>query len=713
MRRIKRIVYASLALAVTGFLAAAIVYAGSPDTLARGVTIDGVDVGGLSSAEATTMLQQRSRVSLAKPVRFVADGHSFSISASELGLKPDWADAVAAARHEGDGFGPLRGLRRMKLRVFGGGDVFAGATYDTAALKALVAKIAAKVDRPHREAAVVFHGLTPAIVAGRAGRVLDREAAGKAIVAALASLSRGAKVTLPLEVDAPRVKPPMLARAKARARIAVSAPLVLTLGATHYRIPRWRIAGLLDLPANGDRKLRIGGAGADAYFKRLEQVVNKPAQDAQFVVVSGGITIKPSVDAQVLDVPKTADAMLAAMIRPAKRTAEIAVATHPAKRTTDDAKAMGITGIVGSYTTEYGGVQNRLDNVQLVAHLIDGAMIAPGKEFSFNGTTGERGADKGFKVAPVIINGELQNALGGGVCQVSTTVFNAAFEVRVCRSRRGRTTPSTSATTRRAGTRPSTIPDTDLKFVNDTGHWLLLRTFASTYSLTVNLYGTPQHRKVESTTSPLPATGPGPGEGGEGSDAAQGRAGRRPSRARRRSRRASPAASTTSTESSSPRAPGTRTTSATPRSSASGRSRSRSPSRRRSRLHLRAHTSRRARPDRHRTGRHDRDRHRPGGDDADGDRLARRRLGGGDRLRQPRRESAPAATSPRRPPRASSSRPRPPRRRARARTRTGSARPGRRRSARGCGSGRRSAPASGSERATPRQRLVSALLHER
>ena len=89
---------------------------------------------------------------------------------------------------------------------------------------------------------------------------------------------------------------------------------------------------------------------------------------------------------------------------------------------------MGIKKLVASYTTTYGGEANRLHNVRLVAQLVDRHLIPPGAEFSFNRTTGERTVEKGFLEAPVIINGELQTGLGGGVCQVSTTVFNAAFE---------------------------------------------------------------------------------------------------------------------------------------------------------------------------------------------------------------------------------------------------------------------------------------------
>jgi vancomycin resistance protein YoaR len=170
---------------------------------------------------------------------------------------------------------------------------------------------------------------------------------------------------------------------------------------------------------------------------------------------------------------------------------------------------MGITGVVSSYETFYGGDPNRIHNVQLVAHLVDGALIAPGATFSFNGTTGERSAAKGFLEAPVIVNGELQTGLGGGVCQVSTTVFNSAYEAGL---------PITSRTNHALYIshyplgRDATVnyPDIDLKFVNDTGHWLLLRTWVGPSSLSAVLYGTPVHRRVESAAQPLRVVAPPP-----------------------------------------------------------------------------------------------------------------------------------------------------------------------------------------------------------
>ena len=170
------------------------------------------------------------------------------------------------------------------------------------------------------------------------------------------------------------------------------------------------------------------------------------------------------------------------------------------------ARAMGVNGLVSTYTTEYGGVPNRIHNVQLVAHLVDDKLIAPGAEFSFNKTTGERNAAKGFLVAPVIVNGELTTGLGGGVCQVSTTVFNAAFEAGLKIT--ARTNHALYISHYPQG-RDATVnyPDVDLRFVNDTSHWLLLRTFVGASSLTVSLYGTPTGRKVVSTTAPLIAHG--------------------------------------------------------------------------------------------------------------------------------------------------------------------------------------------------------------
>jgi vancomycin resistance protein YoaR len=267
------------------------------------------------------------------------------------------------------------------------------------------------------------------------------------------------------------------------------------------------VAQLLELPADGRRTLRIGGPAADQWLARLGRSVNRPPRDAGFAVSGSSVEVVPDKPGFALDARATARNLLRAALRPrvGARSAAIVVARAEAERTTAEAQRMGITGLVSSYTTIYGGDPNRIHNVQLVSHLVDEKLIAPGTTFSFNETTGERSADKGFLEAPVIINGELQTGLGGGVCQVSTTVFNAAFDAGLRITER---TNHALYISHYPQGRDATVnyPDLDLKFLNDSGHWLLLRTFVGSSQLTVNLYGTPMHRRVESSTGPLSVT---------------------------------------------------------------------------------------------------------------------------------------------------------------------------------------------------------------
>jgi vancomycin resistance protein YoaR len=484
-------------------------FAGSPSRLANGVRIAGVDVGGKTARQARSILQRRSDTLASVPVTFRVGSRTWELQPRHLGIRVDWGAAVDAVRRQGNGFGPLRGFRRLDLRFFGADVAPPTQVYD-AALEAKLNQISAAVNVEHREASIVLHGLRPEIVPSRTGHVLDRHAAAATIVRALASLKRE-PVGLPIQVDQPKVTASDLRVAQAQVRTALSASVHLTLGATRWNLRPPRIARVLQLPADGRRNLRIGGAGASSWFTALAKRVDKPPVDADWAVSKSGIRVIPDQPGHVLDVPRSAKAVLRAALvtAPELRTADLTVERVTADRTTAEAQDMDIKGLVASYQTFYGGEPNRIHNVQLVSHLVDKHVIAPGETFSFNGATGARTEDKGFLEAPVIINGELKTGLGGGVCQVSTTVFNAAYEAGL---------PIVSRTNHALYIshypqgRDATVnyPDTDLRFTNDTGHWLLLRTWVGSSSLTVALYGTPVHRRVVSETSPLVVTGPPP-----------------------------------------------------------------------------------------------------------------------------------------------------------------------------------------------------------
>jgi vancomycin resistance protein YoaR len=498
---LRRVVVLVLSLVAAAVLLG-LVFAGSPTKIAGGVRIDGVDVGGLEATDARKLLEAKSATLAQRPVVFTAGGKRFPIRPYELGVAPDWKAAIDSAQRQGSGYGPLRGFKRLDVTVFGA-DVTPPTTVLDGSLQYELGRIAKRVDRAPRDAALVRHGSTFVVVPARAGVRLDRAAAARMMVYELASLDRVAgPVSLPLRTQQPRVRAAALARAAAQARVALSAPVQLVLGKTRWVVPRYRLAQLLQLPAGGRTSLQLGGTAADDWLRHLGARVAKAPKDATFAVDGKHVSVVPAQPGVRLDALASSQAILEAALRPRVRVAHLVVATAPAAFSTARAEAMNIHAVVSSYTTIYGGIPNRIHNVQLVAHLVDNKLIAPGATFSFNKTTGDRNAAKGFLEAPVIVNGEVTTGLGGGVCQVSTTVFNAAFEAGLKITER--TNHSLYISHYPQG-RDATVdyPDVDLQFVNDTGHWLLLRTFVGSSSLTVNLYGTPTGRKVTSTTAPL------------------------------------------------------------------------------------------------------------------------------------------------------------------------------------------------------------------
>ena len=506
--RAQRLLALTAVVVATG-VALGLAFAGSSDRIAAGVRVAGVNVGGLTSGEAVGKLETRARAVANVPVVFVAGGRRWRLRAANLGVQADWAAAVKLAQRHGDGFGPFRGLRRIGVRVFGA-DVSPPTRVWVRALNYELTRMNRAVGSPHRDAALVLRGLTPVVVASRTGRGLDRKAAAAQIVQTLAGFERGRPVELPVTLDTPRVTAADLAPAATQARTALSGRIRMSLARSSWWLPAGQLAALIALPHGGTSELAIGGPAADGYFKRLAQGIGRPPRDATFSVLANGrVAVVPSRPGRVIAIPETRRSILAAALSTTHRSARVIVTTEPAKRTTAQVRAMGITSRISSYETIYGGDPNRIHNVQLVARLIDGKLIAPGATFSFNRATGARTANKGFLEAPVIINGEVTTGLGGGVCQVSTTIFNAAYEAGLKIT--DRTNHALYISHYPQG-RDATVdyPDVDLKFVNDTPRWILLRTFVGSYSLVVNLYGAPIHRRIVSQTRPLVESGPPP-----------------------------------------------------------------------------------------------------------------------------------------------------------------------------------------------------------
>jgi vancomycin resistance protein YoaR len=480
-------------------------FAGSRSELAAGTQVAGVDVGGLTEREAVAKLDALFEQQSAKPAAFVADNKTYSFAANQLAVQPDWTAAVAAAGRAGDGFGPLRGFRRIRARVFGA-EVLPRLAVSNAALEYALDRIAADVDSRPRDAALARHGLRIRVVPDRTGTRLDRDAAAETIVRTLGQLDRAHGATqLPVNVASPTVTTEMLAVPAQDARRVISQPVTVKAAGRSFHLPRWRLAELLRLPEDASTPVAIGGPGAEKYFRSLSETVGRPPRDAGFAVYGDAVQVVPARDGLEVNVPQAARAIRRAALRPANRVARLTVVRSAPDRSTADALAMGIDRRMSSYKTYYSGTPDRITNLQLGVKALDGTLVAPGGTFSLNDAIGERTVERGFKSAPVIIGTEYAEEVGGGTSQVATTTFNAAWEAGLRITERH---PHSLYISRYQLGRDATVywPSLDLKFVNDTKSWVLVKGFAEGDGISVAIYGG-ETRRVDSSATPLVTTG--------------------------------------------------------------------------------------------------------------------------------------------------------------------------------------------------------------
>ena len=169
---------------------------------------------------------------------------------------------------------------------------------------------------------------------------------------------------------------------------------------------------------------------------------------------------------------------------------------------------MGIDRAMGSYKTYNSGTWDRITNLRLGVTLLDDTLVPPGGTFSLNGVIGERTVERGFRTAPVIIGTEYAEEVGGGTSQVATTAFNAAWEAGLRITERN---PHSLYISRYPLGRDATVywPALDLKFVNDTKSWILVKGIVESDGVRIAIYGG-EERRVESSSGTMTVTGSAP-----------------------------------------------------------------------------------------------------------------------------------------------------------------------------------------------------------
>jgi len=246
----------------------------------------------------------------------------------------------------------------------------------------------------------------------------------------------------------------------------------------------------------------------EALVKEISPKIETEARDAVFVFEDNRVKeFQPEIVGSKIDIPKLKELIGDALYNSEKTVIEVnLILTYP-DITTGDINDLGIKELIGRGKSEFAhSIPGRVFNVNLASTRINGILIAPGEEFSFNKIVGEISRDTGYQSAYIISGGRTVLGDGGGVCQVSTTVFRAALDAGLPITER-------KAHAYRVGyyeqdSKPgidATVynPTADLKFKNDTGHHILVQTYVDTkqMKMRVDIFGSKDGR-VATITEP-------------------------------------------------------------------------------------------------------------------------------------------------------------------------------------------------------------------
>lgn len=468
-------VFAVLAL---GYVADLTVSSGS---VARGVTVAGVDIGGESRADAEAALHTALESRADQPVDVQAGDVSAQIVPAEAGLGIDWDATLDKAEEQ-----PLNPFRRL-ASFFTTEEVGVESTRDDQVLMQAVDGLRPETDGETREGNIVFEGANPVPVSPSPGQALDGEGAADAIADEWAF---GNTIDLPVE-EAP-ITVTQAAVDQAMAEIAVpatSADLVVN-GRDNSKavLPRDQIGAVLSFAPDGNGGLEPRFAQEAAIGILAPQLVGTETEpkDAAVTLAGGAPSVVPGVVGDLVDWPKTLEELPKLVVD--THTADAVYGEVPPALTTEEVQALGINEVIGEFTTD-GFSADSGHNIRLAASEINGALVKPGDTFSLNGYTGSRGTAEGYIASGIIMNGRPDKAVGGGISQLATTLYNASYFAGMEDVAHQEHSYYIS---RYPEAREATVFEgvIDLKFKNTSDTGVLIQAFGDSSSVTVQIWGT-------------------------------------------------------------------------------------------------------------------------------------------------------------------------------------------------------------------------------
>lgn len=480
---------------VLGLLVGTWAFDGRGGRVARNVEIGGHPVGGLETGELEQRVADLATEYQGAPVRIVTPAQIYESTAGALGLSLDQEATVQAARREGrrepailrpfTWFVSLFRPREVPLRF-----AIDRATFDPALVALEGANRVAPV-----EPTIQARPDGVVVVPGIPGEGLSPDE----VAAQLPEVAGDGQTPIEIEAD-PVAIDPQFTEADAQAvadqgNEVAGRALQVSVGGQTRPLPAEAVWSWARAVAAGETlALQLDPAAAQVSVTEVFADVVTPGVDARFDVVNGQPVVIPSQNGAACCEPAAGDKVTHALLANAGAV-EVALTPVAPAFTTEQANALGIVAEVGQPdafgpTTRHACCEGRVSNIHRIADLVRGVVIRPGETFSVNGHVGERTTAKGFVEGGFINEGVFTTAVGGGVSQFATTLFNAAFfagldygeyqshSIYISRYPRGRESTLSYA-------------HPDLEIVNNTPYGVLIWPTYTGTSITVHLYSTP------------------------------------------------------------------------------------------------------------------------------------------------------------------------------------------------------------------------------
>ncbi len=427
------------------------------DSVPRGVVAGDVALGGLTPTEAELALGDLDRELRALPITVRVDSASADVAAADLGLSLDVEGLVDAAMAVGRDESALDALRRWVRSLSSPTEIPLLATSDQEAMATALAELSGElVGAPPFDGAVRFEGGNVRVEQPRAGLTIDVATARPLLESSFLS-AQHPDVALSVVPTAPRLTPTHIEAARREAERLLGGPVTLVVpvwaepGAEEpdsesdedpEALPRLTefVYSVDDLgaalvtsivPDGDDFRMEVALAPeilAEQILPFSDQLAVPPVDaELTFDEETSLTSIVPSQPGQRIDVTSLAAVVGDAIASPS-RTADLPLIDGAEPEvTTEYLEGLDIRHMVSSFTTYHDCCQARVTNIQAMADAVNGTIVLPGEEFSLNAVVGERTEEKGYLPAGTIVAGLLEDTVGGGVSQFSTTLYNAVY----------------------------------------------------------------------------------------------------------------------------------------------------------------------------------------------------------------------------------------------------------------------------------------------